>query len=143
MKTFLEIVHDWVLRNNPKAIAQDIHKSYSTLLREINPDDPGAKLGINDFKVITEITNDFSALDYMERSLGRVAFEFPKRHINTKKIHIQLSKSLKEFGEFIEAVGDSIADGKLTPAEIDKCEKEGYELIQIVALLCYGLSQLK
>ncbi len=143
MQTFLEIIHDWILRNNPKAIAQDLKKPYPTLLREINPDDPKAKFGVDDFRIVTQITTDYFAMDELERLLGRVAFQLPKGPLNPKKIHKHLSKSLKEFGEFIEAVGDSIADGKLTAAEIDKCEKEGYELIQIVALLCHGLSQLK
>lgn len=143
MQTFLEIIHDWILRNNPKAIAQDLNKAYPTLLREINPDDPGAKFGANDFKVATEVTKDFFAVDALERLLGRVAFELPKGPIDAKKIHKHLSKSLKEFGEFIEAVGDSIADGKLTAAEIETCKKEGYDLIQIVALLCWGLEESK
>lgn len=143
MKTLLSVVHGMVLRNNPKAIAEEIGKPYTTLLREINQHDEGAKLGVHDFSLITRITADFEALDFMERSLGRVAFSLPKSQPSMKRLHSKVAESLKEFGEFVEAVGDSMADGRITAEEIQRVKKEGYDLIQVVALLCRSLEEHK
>ena len=53
-----------------KAIASAIGKPYSTLLRETNPLDPGAKLGVETFMDIIETTGDSTPLNVMVRELG-------------------------------------------------------------------------
>ena len=52
------------------AIASAIGKPYSTLLRETNPLDPGAKLGVETFMDIIETTGDSTPLNVMVRELG-------------------------------------------------------------------------
>ena len=45
-------------------------QAYSTLLRETNPLDPGAKLGVETFMAIIETTGDSTPLNVMVRELG-------------------------------------------------------------------------
>ena len=51
-------------------IAGELGKPYSTLMRECNPFDKGAKLGVNTFFRIMIITKDIEPLRFMANSLG-------------------------------------------------------------------------
>lgn len=67
-----KIVHELVL-NNPvpaKALAKEIGKPYSTLLREVNPYDAGAKLGVETLMDIMKQTGNVEPLMFMARELG-------------------------------------------------------------------------
>jgi hypothetical protein len=66
------IVHTSILESPipAKIIAKKIGKPYSTLLREVNPYDEGAKLGVETLLQILKITGDTTPLEYMASELG-------------------------------------------------------------------------
>ena len=69
---FASILHELVL-DNPvpaKDLAKSIGKPYSTLLREVNPYDTGAKLGAETLLQIMTQTGDLKPLEFMASSLG-------------------------------------------------------------------------
>ena len=53
-----------------KSVAEAVGKPYSTLMREINPYDKGAKLGVETFMAIIETTGDPTPLKLMAHELG-------------------------------------------------------------------------
>lgn len=53
-----------------KEIAWRIPVPYSTLLREINPNDGGAKVGVDRFYHIMRATNDYSPLESLANMCG-------------------------------------------------------------------------
>ncbi len=66
------LIHNLVL-DNPvpaKDLAKAIGKPYSTLLREVNPYDSGAKLGAETLLHIMAQTGDIKPLEYMAAKLG-------------------------------------------------------------------------
>lgn len=66
------LIHNLVL-DNPvpaKDLAKAIGKPYSTLLREVNPYDTGAKLGAETLLQIMLQTGDTKPLEYMAGRLG-------------------------------------------------------------------------
>ena len=65
-------VHDLVLESplGAKAIAQAVGKPYSTLLREVNPYDTGAKLGAETLLHIMKTTGNVSPLEKMAVEMG-------------------------------------------------------------------------
>ena len=67
-----KIVHSLVLDSHipAKALAKEIGKPYSTLLREINPYDTGAKLGVETLFQIMQQTGNVAPLEYMASKLG-------------------------------------------------------------------------
>lgn len=67
-----KIVHSLVLDSHipAKALAKEIGKPYSTLLREINPYDTGAKLGVETLFQIMQQTGNVAPLEYMAGKLG-------------------------------------------------------------------------
>lgn len=68
----LKTIHSMVLKNDmpTKALADEIGKRYSTLLRELNPKDDGAKLGAETLLKIMQQTGDIHPLAYMANLLG-------------------------------------------------------------------------
>lgn len=42
----------------------------------------------------------------------------------------KLASSLQEFSEYVDTVGNSLADNRITQSEAQKIEKEGYEAIE-------------
>ena len=57
-----------------KSVAEAVGKPYSTLMREINPYDKGAKLGVETFMAIIETTGDPTPLKLMAYELGYSSF---------------------------------------------------------------------
>ena len=68
----IKILHNLVLDNPTpaKVLAKEIGKPYSTLLREINPYDTGAKLGVETLLQIMKLTKNVAPLEYMANQLG-------------------------------------------------------------------------
>lgn len=67
-----KIIHSVIL-DSPipaKALAKQLGKPYSTLLREVNPYDEGAKLGVETFFDILRLTGDISPVEYIANELG-------------------------------------------------------------------------
>ena len=65
-------IHSTILESAipAKVIAKQLNKSYSTLLREVNPYDDGAKLGIETLLQIMKITGDTAPLAFIANELG-------------------------------------------------------------------------
>lgn len=53
-----------------KELSQAIGKAYSTMLREANPYDTSAKVGVETLMAIMENTGDVSPLKYMAERMG-------------------------------------------------------------------------
>ena len=72
MSKVIKAIHETVVNGKmpSKAIASAIGKPYSTLMRETNPYDPGAKLGVETFMAIIETTGDPTPLKLMAHELG-------------------------------------------------------------------------
>lgn len=69
---FSQMIHGMVLESpiSARDLAKAVGKPYSTLLREINPYDSGAKLGVETYFQLLEKTGDLSSLEYMLHRLG-------------------------------------------------------------------------
>ncbi len=72
MSQLTQIVHTVVLEDLKPArkVAEEIGKPYSTLLREVNPYDQSAKLGIETLLDIMQCTGNVTPLEYMAEQLG-------------------------------------------------------------------------
>ena len=73
MRTELtKLIHSLILESHipAKVLAKELGKPYSTLLREINPYDSGAKLGVETLLQIMQITDNLEPLQYMAEVLG-------------------------------------------------------------------------
>ena len=72
MNEFYQLLQDTVSRSpiGAKAVAVKIGKPYSTMMREVNPNDKGAKVGADTLMDIVRATKDISPLVFMAKELG-------------------------------------------------------------------------
>ena len=75
---------------------------------------------------------------------GYAVFKLP--NIDTTAHPVILTKktaqSLKEFSEFLDEVGNSLADNKITKTEAQKIEKEGLEAIEKILEIIHIAKEL-
>lgn len=135
---------DIAAKNYPlKALAPDIGKAESTLRNELTQQD-GYKLGLLTTYQILKHTEDFRALDRIEKLLGRVAFSLPKAHPKDMPTLMKLMGDLsKEFGDHITCLGKAMGDGQITPKEAGQSLKELNEVMAAATLLKAYLEQLQ
>lgn len=79
MSNLISTVHDMVLESGlgAKHIAAAVGKPYSTLLREINPFDDGAKLGAETLVDIMKVTENIQPLQHIAQEFG---YELKRSH---------------------------------------------------------------
>jgi len=67
-----ELMRDLVLESSwpPRELAKGVGKRYSTLMRELNPHDTGAKLGMETMLELMRLTGNAGPLGYMAQKLG-------------------------------------------------------------------------
>lgn len=72
LKSVTRVAQDIVLEGGipAKVIAEKIGKPYSTLLRELNPFDEHAKLGVETLMQIMRVTRNAKPLEYMAAEMG-------------------------------------------------------------------------
>lgn len=60
----LHLIHESVLdyRDGAQEVAKAIQRPYSTLMRELNPNDAGAKLGVTEWLAVMDVTGNLEAL---------------------------------------------------------------------------------
>ena len=83
----ISAVHDLVLESGlgAKNIAAAVGKPYSTLLREVNPFDDGAKLGAETLVDIMRVTGNIQPLEHIAEQFGYKPLPYnaspsPKNH---------------------------------------------------------------
>lgn len=78
----IHIVQDAVLRGPLRAedVATAIGKPYSTLMRELNPFDTGAKLGAETLLAIVKATGNTEPLEFLARETGCLLLPGAARH---------------------------------------------------------------
>ena len=71
-RSLTELCQNLVLESTMSAhdIAKAVKKPYSTLMREVNPYDAGAKLGAETLLEIMRVTGNVTPLEYIAKELG-------------------------------------------------------------------------
>jgi len=125
-----------------KAIAEEIGMSENYLTRAALPDSEesesgtGCRFPLNKLIPLIKATADFSILDWIEKSLGRVAILIPpKRPRPVSDVCRATVKATAAFGEFVGEIEAAINDGELTAAECERIQDEGYKAIQSILTL--------
>jgi hypothetical protein len=124
-----------------KALAPEIGKAWPTLQNELT-EQLSYKLGLRTAFQVWLKTGDLKSLDRIERLLGRVAFPVPRPSRNPAKLMELMGRLAKEFGEHVQTMGASLADGEVDPEEAKLCLRELRELIEAAVQLQAHLEQL-
>jgi hypothetical protein len=128
-----------------KAIAEELSMSVSYLTRTALPDQEesdtgsGCNFPLKKLIPLVHATGDFTVLDFIEQSLGRMSVVLPDPSANISDICRLTMTSVREFGHMMSEIESGIADGKITERERERILKEGHEAIQAIMNLIYTL----
>ena len=88
------------------------------------------------------LLNDYEALDLLESQAGRVAFKVPRPDIDLEKELAAVSNLIREVGEALEQVGQTLADGVVEERELKVTIPKLEAVIRETASLKYLLEEL-
>ena len=88
------------------------------------------------------LLNNYEALDFLESQAGRVAFKLPDPNTSLEKELLAISNLIKEVGEALESVAETLADGIVEENELKSTVPKLESVIQECASLKYLLEDL-
>ena len=91
---------------------------------------------------ICTLLNNYEALDLLEREAGRVAFKLPQPDTTLEKELVAISNLIREVGEALQTVGDTLADGIVEEKELQVTIPKLEAVIRECAYLKYLLEEL-
>jgi len=91
---------------------------------------------------ICVLLNNYDALDFLESQAGRVAFQLPRLDTNLVLEVAAISNLVKEVGEALESVGETLADGIVEDKELATTIPKLEAVIRECASLKYLLEDM-
>ena len=88
------------------------------------------------------LLNNYEALDLLEREAGRVAFKLPGPDSTLERELVAVSNLIREVGEALESVGETLADGVVEEKELKTTIPKLEAVIRECATLKYLLEEL-
>jgi hypothetical protein len=88
------------------------------------------------------LLKNYEVLDYLESQAGRVAFKLPDPDITLERELVAVSHLIREVGEALESVAETLADGIVEESELRITIPKLEAVIQECASLKYLLEDL-
>jgi regulatory protein CII len=122
-----------------RLLAQQLGTNYRSLMYWLRGERPmPAQL----LPQICMLLNNYEALDFLESQAGRVAFKLPEPNITLEKELVAVSRLIREVGEALESVAETLADGIVEENELRTTIPKLETVIQECASLKYLLEDL-
>jgi hypothetical protein len=137
MTTLRDTLHDNIFNAGrpAKQIADEIGISYSYLASAGNPNLEEFHFQLKHLIPLTKATGCFDALDYIERTLGRVAFTVPALDTDVSAVAAEVGGVAKEFSHLMLEMSKALADGNVQSHEWPAIARECEHLINVVCRL--------
>lgn len=122
-----------------RLLAQQLGTNYRSLMYWLRGERP---MPAHLVPRICVLLNNYEALDFLESQAGRVAFKLPEPHITLEKELVAVSHLIREVGEALESVAETLADGIVEENELRSTIPKLEAVIQECASLKYLLEDL-
>jgi hypothetical protein len=123
-----------------RLLAQQLGTNYRSLMYWLRGDRP---LPAHLLPRICTLLGNYEGLDFLESQAGRVGFKIPDPHISLEKELVAVSRLIKEVGEALESVAETLADGVVEGRELKSTIPKIDAVIQECASLKYLLEDLR
>ncbi len=144
MTTLRDALHENIHESSVpiKQIADFMAISYSYLANAGNPNmEDGPHFQLKHLIPLTKATGNFSALDYVERAVGRVAFVVPSIGADVSEVITELSSVTQGFSHLLLEMSKALEDKKIRLNEIPGIKRECEHLIRNVCRLLAAAKQ--
>jgi hypothetical protein len=122
-----------------RLLAQQLGTNYRSLMYWLRGERP---LPAHLLPRLCVLLNNCEVLDFLESQAGRVAFKLPDPHVTLEKQLVAISNLIKEVGEALESVAETLADGVVEENELKATIPKLEGVIQECASLKYVLEDL-
>lgn len=119
-----------------RLLAQQLGTNYRSFMYWLRGERP---LPAHLLPQICTLLGNYEALDYLESQAGRIAFKLPEPHLTLEKELVAVSHLIREVGEAIESVAETLADGIVEENELRTTIPKIEAVIQECASLKYLL----
>jgi predicted thioredoxin/glutaredoxin len=123
-----------------RLLAQQLGTSYRSLMYWLRGDRP---LPAHLLPKICTLLGNYEGLDFLESQVGRVGFKIPDPRISLEQELVAVSRLIKEVGEALESVAETLADGVVEARELKTTIPKIDAVIQECASLKYLLEDLR
>ena len=122
-----------------RLLAQQLGTNYRSLMYWLRGERP---MPAHLVPQICVLLKNYEALDFLESQAGRVAFKLPEPNITLEKELLAVSHLIREVGEALECVAETLADGVVEESELRTTIPKLVAVIQECASLKYLLEDL-
>ena len=122
-----------------RLLAQQLGTNYRSLMYWLRGERP---VPAHFLPRICVLLGNCEALDFLESQAGRVAFKVPSPNITLEQELVAVSRLIKEVGEALESVAETLADGIVEESELRITIPKLEAVIQECASLKYLLEDL-
>ena len=122
-----------------RLLAQQLGTNYRSLMYWLRGERP---LPAHLLPRLCVLLDNCEVLDFLESQAGRVAFKLPDPHVTLEKELVAISNLIKEVGEALESVAETLADGVVEENELKATIPKLEGVIQECASLKYLLEDL-
>ena len=130
-------------RFTPRQLAEEMGMSYSMLCNSANPDLEEFKFQARNIIPITRATNDCRLVDYIEASVGRVAFLLPEIPDKLAGVDRLIAENVQLFGNALADIGAALQDGKIDNVEMKRIEVDLLQQVRTAMALLEALKKLQ
>ena len=123
-----------------RLLAQQLGTNYRSLMYWLRGDRP---VPAHLLPKICGLLGNYEALDFLESQVGRVAFKIPDPKVPLDKELLAVSRLIKDVGEALESVAETLADGVVEERELKVTIPKIDAVIQECASLKYLLEDLR
>lgn len=125
------VVHDYP--GGSVALAPRLGMSHAILRGKVNPNDAGHHLTVAESLRMQLLTGDHRILQAEAEELGYALLKLPS--VDSGDFACEAMRTVKEFGDFIGSIEESMRDGKVTPNELRRIERELLEALAHISAL--------
>jgi vacuolar-type H+-ATPase subunit I/STV1 len=122
-----------------RLLAQQLGTNYRSLMYWLRGE---RQLPAHVLPRICMLLGNYEALDFLESQAGRVAFKLPEPNITLERELVAVSRLIREVGEALESVAETLADGVVEENELRETIPKLEAVIQECASLKYLLEDL-
>ena len=108
------------------AFARRTKRNVATLYKKVDPYTDTHLININELRLIMFETKNYSILEALAAECGYGAHPLPRTEVSEQKRGILdcVLNAAAEGGEACQVISESLADGKITAKESEKCSSE-------------------
>ena len=132
-----KIIQEAVLKcpKSAREVAQEMGKPYPTLMREINPDDAGAKVGVESLVTLMRTTENIQPLTYLSNVMGYLLVPLKVDIEDPDEADLMALELMEGFGRYASALKRALKKDAPESDEIREAEQAGYEAMTAIMTL--------